>query len=171
MAFIQDSLAPEQLAQRMENYHIPLVDIQNGELVPYSDLASPQGSMLKGGRSAGFEFTHDGKTYVIEDLYCPTPECDCLAVDLFFMRYQETDEEIAITPLFMVQRKFFSEARDFHQRYHIEQAEAGALLDAWEAANPDILEELKQRYSNIRRIARRCMESWKTEQVIQMVKR
>jgi hypothetical protein len=61
-----------------------------GELACYSDVISEAGGLASGGGHYGFFLSHAGHDYLIEDYYCPTPECDCRKVHIEFWERVES---------------------------------------------------------------------------------
>ena len=113
------------------------------------------------GRRASFldSFKHAGTRYLVDDLYCPNPECHCDAVHLAFVRQVPSGEPGAAS----LPRSHFLAKLSFDGRAEIEErhfgtpSEAKAVLSTWQEQYGDDLEELRWRYEKVKEIARRSI--------------
>jgi hypothetical protein len=72
--------------RRMREYHLDPRAVETGKLIAFGDIIYEQGSLWSGGSTAAFGLVHDGVDYLVCDLYCPNPDCDCGDFYLAFFR-------------------------------------------------------------------------------------
>lgn len=73
-----------QSARRIATFTIDPAEVIKGILFPYTDLLSDRNALTTGGISYMYLLVHQGHEYLIEDLYCPNPTCDCREFHLQF---------------------------------------------------------------------------------------
>ena len=67
-----------RIARRLHKYRIDPKSIEDGTLVPFgADPLRANQTERPTGRSFFDSFEHAGERYLIDDLYCPNPECHC----------------------------------------------------------------------------------------------
>ncbi len=84
----------KRTSRRLADYRMDPRDVIEGKLVSFADVLGDQGSMSEGGAGYTYDFEHEGREYLIEDRYCPNPDCDCQTVHLdFFEAVSREDGE------------------------------------------------------------------------------
>lgn len=144
----------KQLNRRIASYRTPANDILEGMLIPFSTFATESGSILDGGKGVSFVFTLDEKEYLVEDLYCSNPACDCRKVRLAF--FERDNKESQIEELFDVTLTFNNKIIDL-DAHHCEENQAKKLIEAWRRAHPSIMDSLETRYADIKEIGDRIL--------------
>lgn len=71
--------------KRISEYVMGLETIQEGLLVSYTEIASGEDNLARGGRACSFSVDYQGRTYYFDDLYCPKPACRCGEVVLIVL--------------------------------------------------------------------------------------
>ncbi len=144
-------------ARRLREYRIPPKDVESGLLIAWGDIISDRTSRDADGSSFLDFFEHEGVQYLVDDLYCANPRCDCREVHLLFVEYHAPQEPgagatadelfaaiISLDGGLKVDRCFRGTIQD-----------ANAIAAAWQASYGDDLEELEWRYHKIKEIAQR----------------
>jgi hypothetical protein len=102
-------------------------------------------------------FDHEGETYLVDDLYCANPECNCEKAHLAFIRHAATDIPGAPPERdFLVDLPFDGRAQ-IRECHGCTPSTAEAVFSAWQEQYGTDLEELKWRYSKLKEIARRSL--------------
>jgi hypothetical protein len=70
----------------MREYRLDPRAVETGKLIAFVDIVSERGSIWSGGSTVTFGLVHDGVEYLVADLYCPNPDCDCGDCYLAFFR-------------------------------------------------------------------------------------
>ncbi len=84
-------------------YTISREDVLNGGLVAYSSATSNGQSFYDGGGYYSFDVTYRDQDFMVEDLYCPNPKCNCNEV--LFLFYAGNIKGVLV-PEFRVQSSF-----------------------------------------------------------------
>lgn len=127
-----------------------------GELVCYSDVAYAEGGLAKGGGKYGFFFSHAGRDYLIEDHYCPTPDCDCRRVHVEFWQRTESEQPRRIDVRQRLMAAFTLDGELEEVRFTEEDERTTAeLLRAWSVHAAGLRDEFEQRYRQIKVIGGR----------------
>jgi hypothetical protein len=129
-------------------------------LVSYCDVAFDQGSVTRGGSLCTYRFTCNGREYLVEDSYCPNPDCRCREVHLLFLEWiaegEGTAERVTIRDRFMG-RVSLDGRLDVVERHGCTREAAKELLSAWWERFGDDLDMLESRYKTIKEIGRRSL--------------
>jgi hypothetical protein len=126
------------------------------ELVCYSDIVSPDGGLASGGRHYGFFFAHAGRNYLVEDHYCPTPECDCQKVHFEFWERSELEKPRRIDVRQLLMASFTLDGELVEVHFCAEDSPAmDVLLEAWRSRAVELREELAKRYEQVKGIGQR----------------
>ena len=132
-----------------------------GLLLCYSEVISEQGGVAKCGRRFSYFFHHEGRDYLLEDHYCPTPRCDCRQVHVEFWERVESggrsprvDVRQQWMALFRLDGKF--ERLEFTQE---DPLVAEGVCRAWLAQCGHQLAEFRQRYQQLKALGQRRLGS------------
>ena len=151
-----------QTARRLAEYTIDPQDVTDGILFSYADLLGDQGSLTKGGRSFTYRFVLQSGEYLVEDLYCPNPTCDCREVHLRFWKWNSQRrgkiEDVTISESFLGKVTFRDERRVVTPG-ECPPAGAEAVLCAWWDRYRDDLPMLKDRYDQVKTIGQRSLDA------------
>lgn len=157
--FVEAHKQQRAIAKRIAEHKLDIADHGDGELVCYSDVVHASGGLQRGGKHAFF-LTHAGQDYLIEDHYCPTPECDCRVVHIEFWKRAVDDRQgdasrrIRVTQQLMSSFTFDGRVREV--RFSQEDPKTTRnILAAWAEQCSDLQEELESRYEQIKAIGRR----------------
>ena len=143
--------------RRIASHVVPVEDILDGVLVFYTEVVSERRSVFNGGDISGFSITHEGTTYLIEDLYCSNPECDCRKVDFVVGQLRETSEGRALEDSFRASWSFSSRGPRVDEASGCSKSVARAILSAWRKDDPDLADTFRQRYEDVQGIGRRSL--------------
>jgi hypothetical protein len=95
--------------------------------------------------------------YLVEDQYCPNPDCDCQSAHLvFFEVVSPADGEPGIHPRFHG-RVTFAGRLIVEERFACKVAEAEEVLAAWWKEHPHALKLLKAHYEDVKEIGQRSL--------------
>ena len=135
-------------------HEIPVEDVRNGALVPYSEVIGSSESVLRGGAICSFQLEDGAGTYYIEDQYCPNPDCDCNEVHLTFLHFDGT----RLSHGFTATCRFDGRIRSF-EAGTIRRARARRILDHWirNEEREELFGELAGRYEEIKMIGARIL--------------
>jgi hypothetical protein len=150
--------AKRQTARRLREYRLDPHDVETAKLVPYGDIVSEHGSLSSGGASAAFRLEYDGAEYLVDDLYCPNPDCHCGRVHLAFFRRTPSPgaDQAVIKECFRAMLTLEGDVDSVKCRDGMRK-QANAVLKAWRVG-PDFerdLEDFQWRYGKIKEIAER----------------
>jgi hypothetical protein len=143
----------------MREYRLDPRAVETGKLIAFVDIVSEQGSIWSGGAMATFGLVHDGVEYLVNDLYCPNPDCDCGDFYLAFFR-ERPSPSVRGTPsaeyCFLATLSLDGHIKSVECRRGT-RGEALAMLKAWRAG-PNFardLEDFQWRDWKIKQIAER----------------
>jgi hypothetical protein len=149
----------KRIARRKAAYILDADEVLDGAFVSYADISSEQGALSAGGNAYTFDVDYQGREFLVEDLYCPNPDCDCKSVHLdFFEAVPQQDNKPRIYHRFMGKVTFAGELA-VERRTEFHQAEAKAVLSAWWNACQIDLAMLKDRYQEVKEIGRRSLRA------------
>jgi hypothetical protein len=147
--------------RRIAEYQLDIAEHGNGELVCYSDVVHRSGGLRRGGKH-GFFLTCGSQDYLIEDHYCPTPDCDCRVVHFEFWKRTvnkpkgNAPRRVGVTQQLMGSFTFDGQVREV--RFSEEDSKATRnILAAWGEQCRSLREELESRYQQIKAIGRRSL--------------
>jgi len=154
----------KQFARRIAQYTMNPADVNDGILFPYADLMSDRKSLTSRGQDYTYTLVYQDNEYLIEDLYCPNPGCDCREFNLqFWIRKTEVRndvERVIISPLFLGTLKFTGQ-RSVSRLDCPQPVKPEVLLTHWWDSYSDELPMLLDRYHEVKEIARRSLQSAK----------
>jgi hypothetical protein len=152
----------KRVAKRLKEYRIEPEEVENGTLISYSDVVSEKGAVSHGGSSYSYAVKYDGREYLVEDLYCPNPRCNCSKVQLLFLEaVTEGDEEtgrITLRDGFMAEVTF-DERLKVVETFACSPDTAQQVLSLWREGYDDELGILKKRYEQVKKIGERSVSS------------
>jgi hypothetical protein len=143
------------IQQRLEQYTVQ--PSERGELLGYSSVIYPDGDLRQNGQRFSFFFAYDGRDYLLEDHYCPTPGCDCRTVHMEFWERSELPGRTPRVEIVPRLRARFALTGEFRELEFCEDDPqfAEQLARAWVQQSPDQLEVCRQRYRQIKEIGER----------------
>lgn len=148
-----------RLARRRAEYMLDADEVLEGALVSYANILTEKSALSAGGKAYTFDVRYQGREYLVEDRYCPNPDCDCQAVHLeFFEAVSQHDGKLRIYQRFMG-RVTFAGRLIVEERVKCHLTDANAALSAWWKEYRDDLEMLKDRYREVKEIGQRSLEA------------
>lgn len=148
--------ADKEEARRLMSFVIPHEEIRSGALVSFTDIATGGQSVYSGGNVSGLSFDHKGTTYIIEDLYCPNPKCDCKKATLCFSRLQKKSEGSVLENWFIA-TWYFSGYSRVNEVTGCTKRVAREILSAWRKRDPGLAGVIRHRYQKIKEIGKRSL--------------
>lgn len=159
----------KRTARRIDEYTVDRQEVLDGILFSYSNLLDDQGALTNGGRSYTYRLFHENGEYLVEDLYCPKPTCDCRQVHLQFWKIcrqrQDSIEQVTISQLFLGKVTFTGQ-RSVVAREKCPPAVAEAILSAWWDRWRDDLPMLEDRYQQVKQIGQRSLKAAQVSSVM-----
>jgi len=144
----------KEKARNAARFKMHVDEIYSGVMVSYADVFGDSGSVLSGGKGAGFRFECEGKDYLIEDVYCINPKCKCKATRLVFLEFCK--ETKALSDL-------FDSFLDFRKGLEIKdhpgctKEDAQNISEEWQKSNPNLIDVVKYRYDEMKKVGRRLV--------------
>ena len=152
----------KQTTRRIAEYTIDLRHVTDGVLFSFCDLVDDEGALTSRGRGYAYRFVHESGEYLVEDVYCPKPTCDCQEVCLQFWNWNLQEdrgfERVKISHSFLGKVTFKGE-RSIVDAAKSPPAVAEDVLRAWWDRYHDDLPMLKDRYQQIKRIGQRSLDA------------
>jgi hypothetical protein len=144
-------------AKRKASFTIDCDEVLAGTLIPYNDILADKGALSSGGSNYAFEVNHQGRVYLVEDQYCPNPDCDCQSAHLVFFEVVTAAEGgLDIHPRFHG-RVTFAGRLIVEERFVCKVAEAEEVLAAWWKEQPHALKLLESHYEDVKEIGQRSL--------------
>jgi hypothetical protein len=143
-------------ARRVRSHTLSPGDVRSGMLVSYANIATGGQSVHYGGDLIGLSFDYEGTTYVIEDLYCPNPDCDCRKATLHFSQVNKAAEMASLEHGFTA-TWYFSGRTKVEETPGCTKKAAREVLAAWLNHHPDLPDLFRDRYRQIMDIGRRSL--------------
>jgi len=149
-AFAREQQAVARLERELAGPTLPFPDSFKG-LLSYSDFLDRTGPVAYTFRSRSGDCQ-----YLIEDLYCSNPDCDCKAVNLNFVACRETPKSVTFEGGFAVHVPLSraGEVRITNVYAGTEQ-EALQIATSWCADNRGALDLFRDRYARIKEVGKR----------------
>jgi len=142
-------------ARNAAKFKISIDEIDIGILVSYAEVFGDNGSILYGGRGYGFTFEHNCKKYMIDDIYCINPACQCEAVRLVFIEFCK--ETGVLSELFECDLSFKNRLKIEHHHPQCTKEEAKKIFKEWQKSDPEVTDVLKYRYKEMKKIGQRLV--------------
>ena len=141
------------IQRRLAEYTID--DPASGELVCYSDVIHEAGGVTQTGKGSYF-FVHQGRSFLLEDYYCPNPQCDCQRVHVEFWKrgHREPEHRIAVEQ-FLRAALTLNGQLDDREFSREPESWARRLVEAWRAESGHQFEEFRRRYQQVKTIGKR----------------
>jgi len=143
--------------KRLSEYTIDIRDIEEGNLIAFTDIVEEKGSIAHGGSACAFVFSHGGYDYYVDDLYCPRPDCKCNRAHLVFCEKRTSaGGGIEIRPIFIGVADFKGEV-SVEDLFECSQSKAEALMNELFRHYPSLLKQVRESYRTVRKIAARSV--------------
>ncbi|MHB0958705.1 MAG: SEC-C metal-binding domain-containing protein [Pirellulaceae bacterium] len=144
-------------ARRLREYCFDLRTVEAGTPVFFGDILSEKGSISSGGPMMLDLFEHKGIEYVVDDGYCPKPDCDCHEVHLRFLRCSPTpDGGVLVTDWFQATLALEDRLESI-ECANTTRGEAIAIFRAWRKTTAVLLDDMVWRYWKVKDIAQRSL--------------
>ncbi len=152
----------KRIGRRMARYTVDPQEVLAGALISYSDLLTDEGSLTSGGSGYTYDFSYQGREFLIEDRYCCNPNCKCRKVELeFFESVKDGGGDPSRS------RTYFCFRADVRFKGRPKLLECGecsrqesqAVLTAWWQEYRGELKLFESRYMDVKEIGRRNLET------------
>jgi hypothetical protein len=143
--------------RKLAEFTMPAEDIRSGILVSYSEVMSDE-YPFSGFPAYGHKFIEQGQTFYIDDRYCPNPECECGTVHLVFLRSSQEGQTVTLSEYFLAILSLDGKKLEMSNRLKCERSEADNLVRQWLREQPDVLNEFRWRYKEVRKASRRILK-------------
>ena len=147
-----------RIARRRAEYTISADEVLEGALVSYANILTEKSALSAGGKAYTFDVRYQGREYLVEDRYCPNPDCDCQAVHLEFFEAVSQDGGQHIYQRFLG-RVTFAGRLVVEERVKCHLDQANAVLSAWWKQCRRDLPLLEDRYREVKEIGRRSLKA------------
>ena len=157
LAFQQAARQKQQMARQLRECRFDAEALAGDRLVSFAEIVSE--SDTTGPVAFLGRLDHDGRTYLIRDLYCANPQCACSQVHLEFLSYTPPSApggKAVAKPHLLACVSLTGDVR-VEQALVGTNAQAAVLLAAWWPDHREVLGDLKWRYGKIKEIGRRSM--------------
>lgn len=146
-------------------YQMPILDILEGLYVSYCDLNEPRGALSKGGECCTYRLEAFGRTFLIEDSYCPNPDCDCRQLDLLVMEAigDGSGGYRKLLPRFNATVYFDRRPPSVDRLIDCDRSTAKRILSAWWEEYADDLPMWRERYEDVKTFGQRMLEQAEVE--------
>jgi hypothetical protein len=167
--FMQD--CPDQLRQEISDVHeqrkemqrklaeftFPAQEIREGILISFSEVMTDE-SRYKGFPEYGHKWQNQERTFYIDDLYCPNPECDCRDVYLSILEGQDEDCKLVLSQSILGQLSLDGKKLEIKESRSCSKSRAKEAVRQWLQETPNALKRFKWRYDQIRKAAKRILK-------------
>jgi len=146
-----------RIARRLEEYRIDPQWVEDGTLVAFGDIIHDRSEGRANSSSFFCSFKHEGEEYLVDDSYCPNPECHCREVHLTFVRCVPSRKpgDVAVAEeRFLAQVSLDGSAEVLECRRGT-RGEAETVLSAWQERFGNDLRDIQWRYEKVKEIGRR----------------
>lgn len=149
--------------KRVNEYVIDPREVESGTLVLYSSIIDEAGSILEGGQSCSFTFTHQGRRYYAEDLYCPKPGCKCHEFGLIVLGPVSAEGQEVLDGLFFAKITTRGKVTiaNITRPDLIDQKGAEVLIRSLREQTPDMLPDMRERARTVTAIGARSLAAAK----------
>lgn len=144
-------------ARGLAHFTIPSDEIRQGRLISFSEIMHTAEEIRLGYTGISCRFVHEGRTYCVDDLYCPNPSCKCDEVILVFLEYRETGPDTLTASEVFVARLTFKNKFEIVKTCACSMSQARKLFSEWRASYPDFLDEAKRRYRDVQKVGERIL--------------
>ncbi|MHC9544153.1 MAG: YecA family protein [Vulcanimicrobiota bacterium] len=146
----------KEMRRKLESFTMDPVYINSGRLVSFDDIVNE--GKVTGGKTFRFHLSWDETEYIVSDLYCPRPECDCRKVHLLFLKVQRHDDGTATAQeVLMLVEVPFKGKITLPEEISCTIKKAKEIINHFFACNPGSMDEFKRNYQTVKDIARRCI--------------
>jgi hypothetical protein len=149
----------KRIARRKAEYRLDAEEVREGALVSYVHMLSGKSPLSAGGNAYTFDVRYQGREFLVEDRYCPNPDCDCQAVHLeFFEAVSQQPGKLCIHQQFLG-RVTFAGRLTVEKRFRGSRSVANAVLSAWWKQYGQELKMLADRYRDVKEIGQRSLDA------------
>jgi SEC-C motif len=152
-------------AQKLAEYVIEPDVLATGRLFSYADVFSGSPSLSSGGRSFLHRFPYQGCEYLVEDMYCAHPACDCREVYLKFWENAPGDKPNvrSLKSCFLGRWTMGGGELEIHQASRRSADESQEILQAWWDVYDWCERMLRTRYKQVKALGRRSLARLKSD--------
>ncbi len=147
----------EKIRRRLREFRLNPRDVEESRLISWNTVASDVRSISEGGRAYSHRIDLDGQEFLIDDLYCPNPNCDCGDFSLNFFAYtpsRTADDKGSVDACLTAQVSLDGKVK-LVERIACSLGIADEAMAAWQEEHGSELEMFRQRYKCMKEIGRR----------------
>ncbi len=148
----------QKVHSKLADFTMPAHEIKEGILVSFSQVMTDE-DKYSGFPQYGRKFVWKDKTYYLDDLYCPNPDCDCKAVHLLFLQSRQTGEDQTLRPYFIAHLSLDGNLCDICQQIPCSKVKAKCLIQKWLEYDSGALKAFKWRYKEVRKATKRILKN------------
>jgi len=151
----------KQEYKRLQDYSLDARDVVEGKMVSYADILHEEGAISSRGRAYAYNFLFEGHEYMIEDQYCPNPDCHCERICIEFWEFVYEEEGEDRGPNYyqgFLGSVLFDGSLELLDPGRQSREEANRALSAWWECYGDDLGMLRQRYWDVKEIGQRSLD-------------
>ena len=154
-----EALVEQWLEQRRIKRRLATYDAEGprDQLLCFSEVIHNAGGISQSGRHYSYFFAHDGREFLLEDHYCPNPECDCREVSIEFWERTEQlqpKHRVDVEQLLMATFTLSGQLREISFSKQSTRS-AKRLLTTWRNQCDYQFDEYRRRYEQIKAIGKR----------------
>ncbi len=131
-------------------------------IVSYADIITEEGALSSGGCGCSYRFFHKEREYLVEDTYCPNPNCSCAEVHVKFWecitRAHDGSQRVTLEQCF-VGKVTLKGRIEIVETGACEVAAAEQILSVWWKRYRHDLPMLKGRYQDVKEIGQRSLDA------------
>lgn len=146
-------------ARRKATFTIDRAEVLAGTLLPYNDILEDNSALSSGGNSYTFDVSYRGHEYLVEDQYCPNPNCDCQSAHLDFFEVVTLGAHRADVVQRFHARVTFAGRLVVEKLFSCDASEAEGALAAWWKKHPRSMRLLEAHYEEVKRIGQRSLDA------------
>jgi hypothetical protein len=155
-AFHKSVHGEKEKRRKIEAYTMDPADIHSGHLFPFDDILN-EGTGT-GRRGCRFVISCRGVGFIVEDLYCPGPGCDCKKVHLnFIMMKHHSDGTATGQDIILTVAVPFTGRITLPENMVCTKKSAKELINHFFACYPEAMAEFRENYRIVKDMARRSL--------------
>lgn len=148
----------ELLERRLGTHRFSPEQMASGDLISYNEVCQELVPLPGGGIQVSFSTSFADRTLVVDDFYCPQPNCDCAESLLSVSEHRREGGADQLHPLFAARTDFEGNyLLELRPDAELDLDEATQMTDALLRDNPDLLPKIRLRYETIKKIGGRSV--------------
>ena len=161
-AVLEDRDAGHDVEGNLAAATIPVKDVQEGVLQSWLHHATGGRDMASGGHAVAGSLDHAGRTWYLDVLYCPNPDCNCRKFHVVGMvvdrsEGEENSGEGVLSDRFIIQGRFHSPRLEIFECDPGFEKTALAVVKTWLDRNPGKRALFERQYAEVHEIGARAL--------------